>query len=78
MRCDSAPYIWPSSVTSAWLQNCLLILLSIKPILSVLILSMTKLLDANWLRGVQLFHQQIFSKQTKWRTGGISTQTKLL
>ena len=39
------------------------------------IISMTKLLDADWLRGVQLFHKLYcsaindFPKQAKWRKG---------
>ena len=44
-------------------------------VITVFIISMTKLLDADWLRGVQLFHYcwavqlMIFPKQTKWRKG---------
>jgi hypothetical protein len=43
---------------------------------------MTKLLDADWLRGVQLFHYwpavqlMIFPKQTKWRKGILNTNVK--
>jgi hypothetical protein len=42
---------------------------------------MTKLLDADWLRGVQLFHctavqLMIFPKQTKWRKGILNTDVK--
>jgi hypothetical protein len=45
---------------------------------------MTKLLDADWLRGVQLLlycstnvQLMIFSKQTKWRKGILDTNVKL-
>jgi hypothetical protein len=41
---------------------------------------MTKLLDADWLRGVQLFctavQLMIFPKQTKWRKGILNTIAK--
>jgi hypothetical protein len=39
--------------------------------INVFIISMTKLLDADWLRGVQLF-----PKQTKWRKGILNTSVK--
>jgi hypothetical protein len=43
---------------------------------------MTKLLDADWLRGVQEFinctavQLMIFPKQTKWRKGILNTNVK--
>jgi hypothetical protein len=40
---------------------------------------MTKLLDADWLRGVQLctaVQLMIFPKQTKWRKGILNTNVK--
>jgi hypothetical protein len=43
---------------------------------------MTKLLDADWLRGVQFFincaavQLMIFPKQTKWRKGILNTNVK--
>jgi hypothetical protein len=45
--------------------------------LTVFIISTTKLLDADWLRGVQLFLKStIFPKQTKWRKGILNTTVK--
>jgi hypothetical protein len=48
-------------------------------IITIFIISMTKLLDAECLRGVQLFYAvqlMIFPKQTKWRKGILNTNVK--
>ena len=54
---------WRTQNSRDWLRPAVEFLL-----FTYFIISITKLLDADWLRGVQLM---IFSKQTKWRTGGI-------
>jgi hypothetical protein len=48
-----------------------------------IIISMTKLLDADWLRGVHNYliscsavQLMIFPKQTKWRKGILNTNVK--